>query len=124
GPAFTRIRIVFVRQVRFTSPDRQSAPRHRSNTMPRMPLWAPDFILNRDNFGPNALAPRILLLTRSQDNAYVARYTRKVCSPWQERYIFDSIQEVQDIATMRPPPYKRCRLNLGIGCMASVENEN
>ena len=52
---------------------------------------------------------------KPQQNAYIERYNRTVRHEWLDLYIFDSIQEVQDIATNWLWTYNHDRPNMGIG---------
>ena len=50
-----------------------------------------------------------------QQNAYVERYNRTVRHEWLDLYIFDTIEEVQQIATEWLWTYNNERPNMGIG---------
>jgi len=52
---------------------------------------------------------------KPQQNAYVERYNRTIRHEWLDLYIFDSIWEVQEIATEWLWTYNHERPNLGIG---------
>jgi putative transposase len=52
---------------------------------------------------------------KPQQNAYVERYNRTVRHEWLDLYIFDSITEVQKIATEWLWTYNHERPNMGIG---------
>ena len=52
---------------------------------------------------------------KPQQNAYVERYNRTVRQEWLGRYIFNSIEEVQDRATRWLWTYNNERPNMGIG---------
>jgi len=52
---------------------------------------------------------------KPQQNAYVERYNRTVRHEWLDLYIFDSITEVQEIATEWLWTYNHERPNMGIG---------
>ena len=50
-----------------------------------------------------------------QQNAYVERYNRTVRHEWLDLYIFETIEEVQQIATEWLWTYNNERPNMGIG---------
>lgn len=52
---------------------------------------------------------------KPQQNAYIERYNRTVRQEWLGRYIFNSIEEVQDHATRWLWTYNNERPNMGIG---------
>lgn len=52
---------------------------------------------------------------KPQQNVYVERYNRIVRHEWLDLYIFDSITEVQEIATQWLWTYNHERPNLGVG---------
>jgi len=52
---------------------------------------------------------------KPQQNAYVERYNRTVRHEWLDLYIFETIQEVQEIATEWLWMYNNERPNMGIG---------
>lgn len=52
---------------------------------------------------------------KPQQNAYVERYNRTVRHEWLDLYVFDSITEVQEIATEWLWTYDHERPNMGIG---------
>ncbi|WP_438618898.1 integrase core domain-containing protein [Oryzifoliimicrobium ureilyticus] len=52
---------------------------------------------------------------QAQQSAYVERYNRTVRHEWLDLYIFDSITEVQEIATEWLWTYNHERPNMGIG---------
>ena len=52
---------------------------------------------------------------RLQQNAYVERYNRTVRHEWRDLYIFETIEEVQQIATEWLWTYNNERPNMGIG---------
>ena len=52
-----------------------------------------------------------------QQNAYVARYDRTVRHEWLDLYIFETIEEVQQIATEWLWTYNNERPNIGIGAL-------
>ena len=52
---------------------------------------------------------------KPQQNAYVERYNRTVRHEWLDQYIFESIEEVQEIATNWLWTYNHDRPNMGIG---------
>ena len=52
---------------------------------------------------------------KSQQNAYVERYNRTVRHEWLDLYIFETIEDVQDIATDWLWAYNNERPNMGIG---------
>ncbi|HHX90286.1 MAG TPA: IS3 family transposase [Paracoccus sp.] len=58
---------------------------------------------------------------KPQQNAYVERYNRTVRHEWLDLYIFDTIQEVQDIATNWLWTYNHDRPNMGIGGMTPAQ---
>ena len=72
-------------------------------------------------FTPPAAAPcrrfRGLISHRrsQQQNAYVERYNRTVRHEWLDLYIFETIEEVQQIATEWLWTYNNERPNMGIG---------
>ena len=52
---------------------------------------------------------------KPQQNAYVERYNRTVRHEWLDLYIFETIEEVQQIATEWLWTYNNERPNMGIG---------
>ena len=52
---------------------------------------------------------------KPQQNAYVERYNRTVRHEWLDLYIFETIEEVQEIATEWLWTYNNERPNMGIG---------
>ena len=52
---------------------------------------------------------------KPQQNAYVERYNRTVRHEWLDLYIFETIEEVQKIATEWLWTYNNERPNMGIG---------
>lgn len=52
---------------------------------------------------------------KPQQNAYIERYNRKVRHEWLNLYIFETIEEVQQIATEWLWTYNNERPNMGIG---------
>ena len=52
---------------------------------------------------------------KSQQNAYVERYNRTVRHEWLDLYIFETMEDVQDIATDWLWAYNNERPNMGIG---------
>lgn len=52
---------------------------------------------------------------KPQQNAYVERYNRTVRQEWLGRYIFESMEEVQEWATRWLWTYNHERPNMGIG---------
>ena len=52
---------------------------------------------------------------KPQQNAYVERYNRTVRHEWLDLCIFESIEEVQQIATEWLGTYNNERPNMGIG---------
>ena len=52
---------------------------------------------------------------KPQQNAYVERYNRTVRREWLDIYLFESISEVQDIATEWLWTYNNDRPNMGLG---------
>lgn len=52
---------------------------------------------------------------KPQQNAYVERYNRTVRHEWLDLYIFETIEEVQQIATDWLWTYNNDRPNMGIG---------
>jgi len=52
---------------------------------------------------------------KPQQNAYVERYNRTVRHEWLDLYIFETIEEVQQIATEWLWTYNNDRSNMGIG---------
>ncbi|MFC0280507.1 integrase core domain-containing protein, partial [Falsigemmobacter intermedius] len=76
----------------------------------------------RRPFRPRHPFPSIALQPgKPQQNAYVERYNRTVRHEWLDLYIFDSIQEVQDIATNWLWTYNHDRPNMGIGGMTPAQ---
>ena len=51
----------------------------------------------------------------TQQNAYVERYNRTVRHEWLDLYIFETIEEAQEIATDWLWTYNNERPNMGIG---------
>ena len=58
---------------------------------------------------------------QAQQNAYIERYNRTVRQEWLGRYIFETIQEVQDHATRWLWTYNNERPNMGIGGITPVQ---
>tara|TARA_R110000787_G_scaffold277172_1_gene386359 strand:+ start:2714 stop:2959 length:246 start_codon:yes stop_codon:yes gene_type:complete len=58
---------------------------------------------------------------KPQQNAYVERYNRTVRHEWLDLYIFDSLQEVQQIATEWLWSYNNERPNMGNGGMTPAQ---
>ena len=58
---------------------------------------------------------------KPQQNAYVERYNRTVRHEWLDLYIFDSIEEVQQIATEWLWSYNHERPNMGNGGMTPAQ---
>ena len=58
---------------------------------------------------------------KPQQNAYVVRYNRAVRHEWLDLYIFDSIGEVQEIATEWLWTYNDERPNMGIGGLTPAQ---
>ena len=58
---------------------------------------------------------------KPQQNAYVERYNRTVRQKWLDLYIFESIEEVQQIATEWLWSYNHERPNMGNGGMTPVQ---
>ena len=58
---------------------------------------------------------------KPQQNAYIERYNRTVRHEWLDLYIFENIQEVQDIATNWLWTYNHDRPNMGIGGMTPAQ---
>jgi len=56
-----------------------------------------------------------------QQNAYIERYNRTIRHEWLDLYVFESIEEVQQIATERLWSYNHERPNMGKGGMTSVQ---
>lgn len=52
---------------------------------------------------------------KPQQNAYVERYNRTVRNEWLDLYIFETIEEAQEIATDWPSNYNNERPNMAIG---------
>lgn len=52
---------------------------------------------------------------KPQQNAYVERYNRTVRNEWLDLYIFETIEEAQEIATDWLWTYNNERPNMGIG---------
>jgi putative transposase len=52
---------------------------------------------------------------KHQQNAYVERYNRTVRHEWLDLYIFETVEEVQQIATEWLWTYNNERPNMGIG---------
>ncbi|SDE04088.1 Integrase core domain-containing protein [Paracoccus isoporae] len=52
---------------------------------------------------------------KAQQNAYVERYNRTVRHEWLDLYIFETIEEVQEIATEWLWTYNNERPNMGNG---------
>ncbi|GBO82190.1 transposase [Acetobacter aceti NRIC 0242] len=48
-----------------------------------------------------------------QQNAYLERYNRTVRQEWLEQYLFESIQDVQEVATQWLWTYNHDRPNMG-----------
>jgi len=58
---------------------------------------------------------------KPQQNAYVERYNRTVRHEWLDLYIFESIEEVQQIATEWLWSYNHERPNMGNGGMTPAQ---
>ena len=58
---------------------------------------------------------------KPQQNAYIERYNRTVRQEWLGRYIFETIQEVQDQATRWLWTYNNERPNMGIGGITPIQ---
>ena len=58
---------------------------------------------------------------KPQQNAYVERYNRTVRHKWLDLYIFESIEEAQQIATEWLWPYNNERPNMGNGGMTPAQ---
>jgi putative transposase len=58
---------------------------------------------------------------KPQQNAYVERYNRTVRHEWLDLYIFETIEEVQEIATDWLWTYNHDRPNMGIGGMTPAQ---
>ena len=58
---------------------------------------------------------------KPQQNAYIERYNRTVCTEWLGRYHFESIEDVQDHATKWLWTYNNERPNMGIGGMPPMQ---
>jgi putative transposase len=58
---------------------------------------------------------------KPQQNAYVERYNRTVRHEWLDPYIFESIEEVQQIATEWLWSYNHERPNMGNGGMTPAQ---
>lgn len=58
---------------------------------------------------------------KPQQNAYIERYNRTVRQEWLGRYIFETIQEVQDHATRWLWTYNNERPNMGIGGITPIQ---
>lgn len=58
---------------------------------------------------------------KPQQNAYVERDNRTVRHEWPDLYIFETIEEVQEIATEWLWTYNHDRLNMGIGGMTPAQ---
>ena len=58
---------------------------------------------------------------KPQRNAYVERYNRTVRHEWLDLYIFESIEEVQQIATEWLWSYNHERPNMGNGGMTPAQ---
>jgi putative transposase len=56
-----------------------------------------------------------------QQKAYIERYNRTVRQEWLGRYIFETIQEVQDQATRWLWTYNNERPNMGIGGITPIQ---
>lgn len=54
---------------------------------------------------------------KPQQNAYIERYNRTVRGEWLGKYIFETIDEAQDLATEWLSTYNNERPNMGIGGM-------
>ncbi|WP_264819608.1 integrase core domain-containing protein, partial [Acetobacter tropicalis] len=50
-----------------------------------------------------------------QQNAYIERYNRTVRQEWLEQHLFESIQDVQEVATQWLWTYNNDRPNMGNG---------
>jgi putative transposase len=56
-----------------------------------------------------------------QQNAYIERYNRTVRYDWLGQYLFDSLDEVQDVATRWIWTYNHERPNMGIGGITPMQ---
>lgn len=56
-----------------------------------------------------------------QQNAYVERYNRTVRHEWLDLYIFETIEEAQEIATDSLWTYNNERPDMGIGGITSAQ---
>ena len=65
--------------------------------------------------GQNGIALNHIQPGKPQQNAYVERYNRTVRHEWLDLHIFETIKEVQDIATDWLWTYNHERPNMGIG---------
>ena len=61
---------------------------------------------------------------KPQQNAYVERYNRTVRTEWLGRYLFNTIEEVQDHATRWLWTYNNERPNMGIGGVTQIQKLN
>lgn len=59
-----------------------------------------------------------------QQNAYIERYNRTVRYDWLCQYLFESIDEVQEIATAWLWDYNNERPNMGIGGITPKQKIN
>ena len=58
---------------------------------------------------------------KPQQNAYVERYNRTVRQEWLGRYLFDTLEQVQDHATCWLWTYNNERPNMGIGGITPIQ---
>jgi putative transposase len=58
---------------------------------------------------------------KPQQNAYVERYNRTVRQEWLRLYLFETIEEAQQIATEWLWTYNHERPNMGIGGIAPAQ---
>ena len=52
---------------------------------------------------------------KPQQNAYIERYNRTVRYDWLNQYLFESLEEIQEFATIWLWTYNNERPNMGIG---------
>jgi len=58
---------------------------------------------------------------KPQQNAYIERYNRTVRQEWLGRYLFDTLEQVQDHATRWLWTYNNERPNMGIGGITPIQ---
>ena len=85
----------------WTGPDTQSSGHSRAT----LTIWAEK----------QGIALTYIQPGKPQQNAYVERYNRTVRHEWLDLYIFETIEEVQQIATEWLWTYNNERPNMGIG---------